>query len=78
MDYTDTDISRMSVTDLISSAKRAFLSRLPEEVTAKQISLDVPGWLLPQGEVTFVWTLASEDPALRSSFDESATVSQAA
>jgi hypothetical protein len=78
MDYTDTDISRMSVTDLISSAKRPFVSRLPEEVTAKQITLDVPGWLLPQAEVTFVWTLESEDPALRSSFDETATASQAA
>lgn len=73
MDYTDTDISHMSVTDLISSAKRPQVTRMPEEVAAKQINIDVPGWLLPQAEVTFVWTLASEDHSLRSGHAESPT-----
>ncbi|WP_230671723.1 hypothetical protein [Rathayibacter sp. Leaf248] len=60
MDYTDTDIAHMSVTDLVSAAQRPHISRLPEQTAAREISLDVPGWLLPQAEVTFVWTLASE------------------
>ncbi|WP_068254741.1 hypothetical protein [Rathayibacter tritici] len=60
MDYTDTDIAHMSVTDLVSAAQRPQISRLPEQTAAREISLDVPGWLLPKAEVTFVWTLASE------------------
>ncbi|PPG90705.1 hypothetical protein [Rathayibacter rathayi] len=60
MDYTDTDIAHMSVTDLVSAAQRPHISRLPEQTAAREISLDVPGWLLPKAEVTFVWTLASE------------------
>lgn len=60
LDYTDTDIASMRVTDLISSAQRPRLSRLPNEAEAREITLDVPGWILPQAEVTFVWTLLSE------------------
>ncbi|PPF20838.1 hypothetical protein C5B95_07170 [Rathayibacter sp. AY1A7] len=60
LDYTDTDIAHMSVTDLVSAAQRPHVSRLPEQTAAREISLDVPGWLLPKAEVTFVWTLASE------------------
>ena len=62
LDYTDTDIASMRVTDLISSARRPRLARLPNEAEAREITLDVPGWVLPQAEVTFVWTLASEQP----------------
>lgn len=60
LDYTDTDIASMRVTDLISSARRPRLARLPNEAEAREITLNVPGWVLPQAEVTFVWTLASE------------------
>jgi hypothetical protein len=60
MDYTDTDIAAMSVTDLISSSQRPRVDRLPAETAAHEIDLSVSGWLLPQAEVTFVWTLASE------------------
>ncbi|ROQ54835.1 hypothetical protein EDF36_3305 [Rathayibacter sp. PhB152] len=60
MDYTDTDIAHLSVTDLVSAAQRPHISRLPEQTAAREISLDVPGWLLPKAEVTFVWALASE------------------
>lgn len=60
MDYSDTDIERMTVTELVSSAKQPQVVRWPEEVAKKELSVEVPGWLLPQAEVTFVWTLASE------------------
>lgn len=63
LDYTDTDIATMRVTDLISSARRPRLARLPNEDEAREITMDVPGWILPQAEVTFVWTLLSELPA---------------
>lgn len=60
IDYTDTDITSLRVTDLVSSARRPRLARMPNEAEAREITLDVPGWVLPQAEVTFVWTLASE------------------
>jgi len=60
VDYTDTNIAHISVTDLVSAAQRPHVSRLPEQTSAREISLDVPGWLLPKAEVTFVWTLANE------------------
>lgn len=63
LDYTDTDIASMRVTDLISSARRPRLARLPNEAEAREVTLDVPGWILPQAEVTFVWSLVSELPA---------------
>ncbi len=62
LDYTDTDIASMRVTDLISSARRPRLARLPNEDEAREITMDVPGWILPQAEVTYVWTLLSELP----------------
>ncbi len=61
-DYTDTDIAELRVSDLISSATPAQVKFLPEEAPAKQVDISVPGWLLPQAEVTFVWTLEAELP----------------
>lgn len=60
MDYSDADIAAMSVSDLISSSQRPRVARLPEHTTAREVSLEVPGWVLPQAQVTFVWTLADE------------------
>ena len=61
LDYTDAeDIAVMRVSDLVSSAQRPRLSRLPDKAEAREISLDVPGWILPQAEVSFVWTLSDE------------------
>lgn len=61
LDYTDAEgVAAMRVSDLVSSAQRPRLSRLPEKAEAREISLDVPGWILPQAEVSFVWTLSDE------------------
>jgi hypothetical protein len=62
LDYTGTDIAELKVGDLISSASAPEVTFLPKEAPAKQVQVTVPGWLLPQAEVTFVWTLASELP----------------
>jgi hypothetical protein len=61
LDYTDAEgVAAMRVSDLVSSAQRPRLSRLPDTAEAREISLDVPGWILPQAEVSFVWTLSDE------------------
>lgn len=62
VDYTDTDIATLRVSDYVSSASRPRLSQLPDKTEAREITMDVPGWLLPQTEVSFVWTLSGEVP----------------
>lgn len=78
LDYTDTDVASMRVTDLISSSRRPRLARLPNENEAREITMDVPGWILPQAEVTFVWTLLSELPAAPSATPALPAVANAA
>jgi hypothetical protein len=61
LDYSPTDISFMTVTQLISSVNRPYVSRFPETAAAKVISIETTGWLLPRSGVAFVWTLSSEE-----------------
>lgn len=62
IDYTDTDIATMRVSDYVASASRPRLAQLPGKAEAREITMDVPGWLLPQTEVSLVWTLSGEVP----------------
>lgn len=63
LDYSDTDISHLSVTDLLSSTRHAQISRLPASVAGKAVTIDMPGWLMPKAGIAFVWTLSAEEPA---------------
>ncbi|WP_205472991.1 hypothetical protein [Nocardioides sp. SYSU D00038] len=65
LDYTDTSIAHMSVTELVSSSERSRVSEMPQQVDARVLGVDLPGWLLPKSGFAFVWTLASERPARR-------------
>ncbi len=66
VDYTATDISHLSVTDLVSSKHRTRISRLPNDLPSKSIAAEVPGWIFPRAGFAFVWTLTSEEhPSLR-------------
>jgi hypothetical protein len=81
VDYTDTDIAHMSVTELVSSSHRSQISRMPEQVDARGLGVDLPGWpalvaarvggvalpgwLLPKSGFAFVWTLRTEQTAAR-------------
>jgi hypothetical protein len=67
LDYTETDIADLKVGDLVSSAAPTEVKFLPTDAPAKQVEVTVPGWVLPQAEVTFVWTLEGELPAHRRS-----------
>lgn len=62
LDYSSTDVSRMSVMDLVTSLHSAQINHLPTSVAGKVISVDVPGWLLPKAGLAFVWTLSDEEP----------------
>lgn len=61
LDYSDTDITHLSVTDLVSSTRKTQISRLPKQLDAKVLSVELPGWLLPKAGFSFVWTLADEE-----------------
>lgn len=60
IDYTSTDIAHMSVTDLVSTGHRSHVSRMPEQVDARVLGVDLSGWLLPKSGFAFVWTLLNE------------------
>lgn len=78
LDYTDTDISTLRVTDLVSSVKQPWVTYMPEEQATRVVSLEVPGWLLPQAQVTFIWTRESEATGEAPSHARSASASRPA
>ena len=65
LDYSDTNIADLSVNGLIQSADKVRVMTLPEAANARTTTIEVPGWVLPQAGVTFVWTLTGEEAGLR-------------
>lgn len=61
VDYSDTDIARMSVSDLVPSRRRPYVSQLPAGTAGKELTIEVPGWVQAGVGFTFVWTLDSEE-----------------
>jgi hypothetical protein len=61
VDYSDTDIAHLSVAELVSTANKPSVSRLPETTSGRQVSVETTGWLLPRAGFAFVWTLRSEE-----------------
>lgn len=59
-DYNDTDISHVSVLDLVASSKTTRVQQLPASVQNKSINVDFTGWVFPRTGFAFVWTLADE------------------
>ena len=62
MDYTNTDVAHMRVSDTVASAREFQVTRTPKGVAGKEISIDAPGWLLPKAGFAFTWTLDEELP----------------
>lgn len=62
LDYTNTTIADMRVSDTIGSARATQISRMPESVPGKVISVEAPGWLMPKSGFAFTWTLEAELP----------------
>lgn len=59
-DYSAVNVAHVSVLDLIASAKRSQILRLPEAVPGKSVTVDFDGWVFPRTGFAFVWTLDSE------------------
>lgn len=62
MDYTDTNIADIRVSDTVASVKPVQVSRTPSTVPGKVIAIEVSGWLMPKTGFAFTWTLDTELP----------------
>ena len=60
LDYTNTSIASVNVTDTI--AAHAVVSHSPAGTTGRELHVDAPGWLLPKSGFSFVWVLEEELP----------------
>ncbi len=70
IDYTATDISRLTVSDLVTSIHKPRIARMPATTAAKVVQVDIPGWLLPRAGFTAVWTLESGEHESPSSISD--------
>lgn len=62
LDYTNTDIIHMRVSDTVASARPVHVVRSPQEVTDKVVKVSADGWLMPKSGFAFTWTLEKELP----------------
>lgn len=62
MDYTNTEIANMRVSDTVATSRPARIITTPDSAPGKVISVEAPGWLLPKTGFSFTWTLNAELP----------------
>ena len=62
LDYTDTNIAEIQVSDTISPTPPARITRSPEAVPGKVIAVEASSWLLPRSGVAFTWATNDELP----------------
>lgn len=55
LDYSDTDITDVTVLDYIASSERTRISRSPAGVPEKTVAIEFDGWVFPRSGVAFVW-----------------------
>lgn len=63
VDYDDTDIVQLRVTDLLTGSQRSQVVRRSAITGEKSVSVDHAGWVLPKAGVAIAWTLLSEEAA---------------
>ena len=62
IDYTNTDIAHLTISDTVATSRAAQITRSPAAVAGKVVSVDVPGWLLPKSGFSATWTRNAELP----------------
>ena len=62
VDYTNTPIADIRVSDTVATFQPSQLVHTPEAAVGKVISLNARGWLLPKTGFAVTWTLESELP----------------
>ena len=62
LDYTNTSIDSVSVTDMAANGRAAQIVPSPKRAAGRSLSLRAPGWLLSKSGFAIVWTLEDELP----------------
>ena len=62
LDYTNTSIDSVSVTDMAANGRPAQIVPSPKRAAGRSLSLRAPGWLLSKSGFAVVWTLEDELP----------------
>ena len=62
VDYTNTPIADIRVSDTVATFQPSQLVHTPEAAVGKVVSLNARGWLLPKTGFAVTWTLESELP----------------
>lgn len=62
LDYNNTNIAEVHVSDTISPTPPARITRSPEAVPGKVIAVEASSWLLPRSGVAFTWATNDELP----------------
>ena len=62
VDYTNTSIADIRVSDTVATFQPSQLVHTPEAAVGKVVSLNARGWLLPKTGFAVTWTLKSELP----------------
>lgn len=62
IDYTNTDIAHLTLSDTVATSRTVQITRSPANVAGRVVSIDFPGWLLPKSDSSVNWTLEAELP----------------
>ena len=62
LDYTDTAIAEVQVSDTMATTPASTIVHSPEAVPGKEITVETSSWLLPQSGVAFTWATNDELP----------------
>ena len=62
LDYTDTTIAELAITDNLPTGRTTQLTRSPVTATGKVSSVSLDGWLLPKAGFSVTWALDDELP----------------
>ena len=62
LDYTDTTIAEVHVSDTMATTPASSVVHSPEAVPGKEITVETSGWLLPRSGVAFTWATNDELP----------------
>ena len=62
LDYSDTTIADLRVSDTVATTQAARVTRMPEAVPGKAVTVEASGWLMPHSGFAFTWALQDELP----------------
>ncbi|SDM77140.1 hypothetical protein [Actinomyces ruminicola] len=62
IDYTNTDIAHLTLSDTVATSRSVQITRSPVNVAGRMVAIDLPGWLMPKSGFSATWTLESELP----------------